>query len=197
MIDFFSKNNKLLQETMTKTQEYNKKIFDRKKRELILEPGNQLWLSTVNLKMTCPSRKLGPKFMCPFPVKRKINDIAYELELSNSLKVHPVFHVTLLKPAVPNPFPERYTGPPEPVIVNGEEEFDVEAILDCRRRYNQVQYLIKWKGYGPENNSWEPESNIHAKELMQSFKRSHDVKLAQLGIRRLPFRRGQSHGSAT
>ena len=116
-------------------------------------------------------------------MKRRINNVTYELELPDSLRVHPVFHVTLLKPAVSNPFPDRDVGPPEPVFVDGEEEFEVEAVLDCRRRRNQVQYLIKWRGYGPENNSWEPGGNIHAQRLVQAFKNSHPDKFARLGIR--------------
>lgn len=151
---------------MTKSQERNKETFERKRRgELLLEPGNLVWLSTVNLKLTCPSKKLGPKFLGSFSVKRKINGVAYELELLDSLRIHPVFHVSLLKPFVANPFPERNLNPPDPVIVDGEEEFEIEAILDCRKRNNQAQFPIKWKGYGPEENSWEPEENIHAKSL--------------------------------
>lgn len=189
--EFLFTNNKILQETMAKSQDYNKKMFDKKRRgELILEPGNQVWLSTMNLKMTCPSRKLGPKFMGPFPVKRKINDVTYELDLPDSLKVHLVFHVTLLKPATSNPFAGCTTGPPKPVIIDNEEEFEVEAILDCRKRRNGIQYLIKWKGYGPEDNSWEPENNLHAPELLQTFRNVHASKLARLGIRRLPLGRG-------
>ena len=193
-INFFSTNNQLLQETMTKTQEHNKTTFDRKRRgELILSPGDLVWLSTTNLRMACPSKKLGPKFLGPFPVRRRINEVAYELELPDSLRVHPVFHVSLLKPSIPNPFPNRSTSPPDPVIVDGEEEFEVEAILDYRRRRNQNQFLIKWKGYGPEENSWEPERNIHAKSLVRSFKRSHPEKFARMGIRRLPLGGGQCH----
>lgn len=97
--------------------------------KLSLEPGNQAWLFTVNLKPAFPSRKLGPKFVRPFPVKRKINDVAYELKLSDLFKVHPVFHVNLLKPAIPDPFPEQNTGPLELVITDSEEEFEVEGIL--------------------------------------------------------------------
>lgn len=190
-MNFFINNNKLLQETMARTQEYNKKMYDRKKRgQLLLEPGNQVWLSTSNLRMACPSRKLGPRFMGPFSVKRKINDVAYELVLPNSLKIHPVFHVSLLKPVIPNSFSGRNTGPPEPVIIDNEEEFEVEAILDCRKRRNQIQYLIKWRGYGPEDNSWEPEANLHAEELLRDFQSTHADRLARLGIRRLPLRRG-------
>lgn len=145
-----------------------------------MEPGNQVGLSTANLKLACPSRKLGPRFVGPFPVKRKINVVAYELEFPDSFKIHPFFHVTLLKPVVPDLFPKRSTGPLEPIIMNREEEFEVEAILDCRKRYNEIQYLIKWKSYGPEDNSWEPENNFHARRLMLEFNSTHAVKLGQL-----------------
>lgn len=68
-----------------------------------------------------PSRKLSPKFVGLFPVVRKINNVAYELKIP--FHVHPVFHVALLKPSDPGPFFNRNTGPPEPVLINGEEEF--------------------------------------------------------------------------
>lgn len=120
MIHFFSSNNKLLQETITKTQEVNKKLFDKKRRgELNLQPGNHVWLATTNLNLTCLSRKLGPKYVGPFPVKKKTNDVAYELVLPNSFRIHPVFHV---KPAVPDPFPERNSGS-ESVMVDEEAEY--------------------------------------------------------------------------
>lgn len=56
----------------------------------------------------------------------------------NSVRINPIFHVLLLKPAVPDPFPERNSGPPGSVMVDGEEEYEVEAIMDCRKRSNQI-----------------------------------------------------------
>lgn len=75
-----------------------------------------------------------------FSVKWKIKSVTYELDLPDTLKVHPVFHVTLLKPVVPNPLAGRSNGPPEPIIDDNEEEFEVEVILDCRKICNQFQY---------------------------------------------------------
>lgn len=49
---------------------------------------------------------------------------------------------------------------PEPEIVNGYEEFEVEQILDHRLKNGKNLYLIKWKGYGEPHNSWEPEENM-------------------------------------
>ncbi len=60
---------------------------------------------------------------------------------------------------------------PLPVIVDGEEEYLVEEILDSRvnRRKKQFQYLVKWKGYGPENNSWESLENVDGNTLVHDF----------------------------
>lgn len=69
-------------------------MFDKKKRgELVLQPGDQVWLSTTNVKMMYPSKKLAPKYVGPFPVRRKINDVSYELTLPESFRIHPVFHI--------------------------------------------------------------------------------------------------------
>lgn len=97
-----------------------------------------------------------------------MNDVAYKLDLPASLKIHPVFHVSLLKPYKPGGCVQP---PPVPELIDGEMEYEVEAILahrdvQVRRKRNrartpvlQRQFLIKWKGYDESNNTWEPEQN--------------------------------------
>lgn len=57
----------------------------------------------------------------------------------------------------------------EPIEVDGEEEYEVEEILDSRIFRRQLQYLVRWKGYGPGDNSWEPAKNITADEIISEF----------------------------
>lgn len=71
---------------------------------LVLQPFDWLWLSTTNLKLTCPSKMLGPKFVSFFPIKERVNSVSYNLIFPDSFKIHPVFHVALLKPVSANPF---------------------------------------------------------------------------------------------
>lgn len=78
--------------------------------------------------------------------------MAFELVLPKNLKIHPVFHVSLLKLTVPNPFPNRDPEKPSPLLIEGNKEYEVEAVLDCKTKNGQTQFLIKWKGYGPEEN---------------------------------------------
>jgi len=74
----------------------------------------------------------------------------------------------LLAPLDPIPG-RRTTLPPFPEIVDGEEEWVVEEILDSRMVNRKLRYLVKWEGFGVEHNSWEPWDNVHALELMVDF----------------------------
>jgi hypothetical protein len=53
-----------------------------------------------------------------------------------------------------------------------EEEFEVEAILNKRQVRGRTQLLVKWKGYGPKHNSWEPLDAVNADELLPAFDRA-------------------------
>ena len=195
LIASIQQNFRRLQETMHQAQEDYKKFFDRRKKESpIFEIGEKVLLSAANLRLHIPSRKLGPRYIGPFKIKRKINDVAFELDLPSSYKIHPVFHVSLLKPVVPESFPDRIEPPPTPVEIEGELEFEVEAILGCRKRGRQLQYLVKWKGYPPEDNSWEPSKNLHAPRIIRTFHQNHPELMSSLGVRSPPLGGGHCQG---
>ena len=78
-------------------------------------------------------------------------------------RLHPVFNVVKLLPAPEDPIPgQRIQQPPLPEIIEGEEHYVVEKILDSRLLCNQLQFLVKLEGYGYEENSWVPENDIAA-----------------------------------
>ena len=61
-------------------------------------------------------------------------------------------------------FPE-----PSPELIDGEPEWEVEQILGTRRQCNQLQYMVRWKGFSETHDSWEPVNNVHAKDLIENF----------------------------
>src|SRR5262245_18090394 len=89
-------------------------------------------------------------------------------------KLHPVFNVVKLLRAPEDPISGRRPGPPpEPEIIDGEPEYKVEKILDSRCWYNRLQFLVSWKGYGREENSWADEGEIRAPDLIKEFYQRH------------------------
>ena len=70
--------------------------------------------------------------------------------------MHPTFHVNRLSPWKGNEVNGLLPPPPEPIEVEGEEEYEVDEIRDSRMYRRQLQYLVRWKGYGEAGNSWEP-----------------------------------------
>ena len=61
---------------------------------------------------------------------------------------------------------EREERPPSPVVVDGEEEYEVEAILRHKGKGAQHLYLVMWKGYPITEASWEPESHLRNASLI-------------------------------
>src|SRR5712672_2835550 len=133
--------------------------------------GDKVWLESKNLALPHQSKKLAPKRVGPFFVKKVISPVAYQLALPHSWRIHDVFHASLLTPYHET---EAY-GPnfikPPPELIDGEEEYEVEAILNHRShgRRKQLQYLIKWKGYPHSDNTWEPSENVHADDLIKAY----------------------------
>ena len=81
-----------------------------------------------------------------------------------------MFNVVKLFPAPDDPIPgRRPRPPPPPVLVNDEEQYKVEEILDSRLFRRKLQFKVKWKGYGLEDVSWEPQENVQALRLVWDF----------------------------
>ncbi len=60
--------------------------------------GTHVWLEGINLHTHYPMSKLAPKRYGPFPIKKVLSDVSYELELPPQWKIHPVIHANLLTP---------------------------------------------------------------------------------------------------
>ncbi|KAG5729518.1 hypothetical protein E4T56_gene4624 [Termitomyces sp. T112] len=80
-------------------------------------------------------------------MEKKVGSLAYQLKLSAGLhQLHPVFNAVKLFPAPDDPIPGCHpNAPPLPILVNDEEEYEVEEILDSRMFQGKLQFKVKWK----------------------------------------------------
>jgi hypothetical protein len=133
--------------------------------------GEQVWLEGMNLKTLYPSAKLGPKQYGPFKVMKHFSNTVYQIKIPQQWKIHNVFHANLLTPYKETELHRPNFSRPAPDLINGEEEYEVERIIDMKQKGKgrKTHYLIKWKGYLTSDNSWEPEDSVNAAELVKEY----------------------------
>ena len=173
-----SERHTLMKDKLLEAQGKQKDNADKsRKAHPVINIGDKVWLLRRNLKTNRPCDKLDFRRLGPFSVVKQINDVAFRLELPPSMKIHPVFHVSLLEPYKASSIPGRSQAPPPPVEVEGTEEFEVSEILDSRIIRRKLEYLVHWQGYDISERTWEPAANLrHAPEMIQDFHRQYPQK---------------------
>ena len=155
-------------------QKAYKRNFDRKTKPAPpFAVGDLVWLNRKNISTARPSRKLDSKRLGPFKIARTVGEskLAFQLELPPNWRIHDVFHASLLDPFHENKLKgRRQLTPQPPEIVDGVEEYEVQEVLNSRIRGRKLWYLIDWKGYSPEERTWEPANHLtHAKEALTAY----------------------------
>ena len=95
--------------------------------------SDQVYMKAKYFRSTRPSKKLSEKNLRPYPIIAQVGSLSCTLCLPDSMRaVHPVFHVSQLKPAIPNTIPNWTQPPPPPVEVDGKPEFEISEILNSK-----------------------------------------------------------------
>jgi hypothetical protein len=137
--------------------------------------GDLVWLEGKNLHINQPTAKLAPRRHGPFKVTQVMSTVNYRLELPTQWSIHPVFHIDLLTPYKETIMHGPNFTQPTPELIDGEEEYSMEKILDSRRfsRRQRLQYLVKWEGYPDSDNMWVDKDDIFADDKIWEFKNSN------------------------
>ena len=156
---------------LRRTQEEMKKYADRGRKETeVWKKGDKVLLSTKDLVFKeRPSKKLTERYVGPYAIEEVVSSNAVKLRLPSSMRIHPVVNVSRIVC-----YKEQVKGQNveegKPVEIEGVEEWEVEKILNKKRIRGVVKYLVRWKGFMAERDTWERKENLkNAEELIKEF----------------------------
>jgi hypothetical protein len=177
------------QDALAYGQEVMKRRYDGKHQPLNLQPGDKVYINLHKGYHTQGRihRKFGAQRVGQFTVQRVIaNGNAYEVDLPKHWQIHPVISAEHLEPAPggKDPFDRSIDdGNIHPLVQEGDNDewqsWEIEKIVDKRmRKYGrgkpQVEYLVRWKGFGPAYDQWYPVNLLDkAAELVRDYEDSN------------------------
>jgi len=162
---------------LVKVQEDMKWYADRNRGKIVeYKVGDLVMLSTKDLKWQMVGRhteKLTKRFVGPYKVKKVVSANSVKLDLPKTIRIYPVVNVSRIHRYI-----EQVEGQKAeqlaPVIVKGEEEWEVEKILNKQRIRGKDKYLVRWKGFTVESDTWEKRENLrNAKEAIEEFEKEY------------------------
>ncbi|KAE8228970.1 hypothetical protein CF326_g6075 [Tilletia indica] len=178
-------------------QEQQRRFYDRHRTPPPqLQVGQHVWLLRRNIKTTRPMDKLDHKRLGPFVIEQRVSENAYRLRLPPNLsRLHPVFNIQLLEPYIASPGSMNARPTPQQLRVqlNDADAHDlpwrpVQQILDVRQIGNRFDYLLRWHGLDPSEDSWRTYSDLSTslEDLLRLFHRRNPAKPCPPSLSRPP-----------
>ena len=186
-VEAIETHRSLAKDAIALAQDRQAKAYDKKRRPIEeLEVGDYALVNPHSLELidvAGTGRKLVQRMIGPFEVVEKINPMVYRLRLPDTYSMHPVFNMEHLKKYTPSPeeFGERTELPPTREL-RASEEYEVEAILGHRlvgkKRANRRMFLVRWKDYGPADDSWVSEYDLrNSSQLKRDYLKSKNLSI--------------------
>ena len=149
-----------------------KERYDAKRDPVSFDEGDRVYLRLHRgyALPGKPHRKFSQQRAGPFKVLKRVGRVAYKLEFPPAWKIHPVISVDHLSPGPVEDEFERTQPPPGPVE---DDTWEVERIVAKRKtgrgRGTRTQYLVRWQGFGAEEDNWVDEKDINAPDLVKAY----------------------------
>lgn len=166
-----------IKERLLKAQAAQKKWYDQKHEEIYFVPGEKVLMSTKNLKLARPKKSLWPKYLGPLTVVENPSGHDgpnhYMLDMPKNWAIHNVVNVSRLERyhERDSPIPASDIAMPDIVELEGEDVWNMEAIVDRRwdAEKGALYYKVRWEGDWPvgQKETWEPPEHLTSEAMAQ------------------------------
>ena len=155
--------------SLDKATKKMKKWADEKRRRVEFNVGDQVMVKLLPQQFKSlrkVHKGLIRRYEGPFPLIGRFGKVSYRLQLPPKLKIHPVFHVSFIKPYHEDmEDPERKVSKRAPTAVVTFFNREVEEILSDRKVSRRgvpsyTEYLIKWRNLADSEASWEAQDAL-------------------------------------
>ncbi len=166
-----------IKKKLTNAQEMQKKHADKHRTfssEYQLE--DMIWLFIKNINTERSFRKLNHKWIDFYKIKKIMTNVC-QLNLSQSMKIHDTFHISLLRSAATDFLTEQIQSSPFSIIVEDEEkEYEINDILDSRYHYEKLQYKVAWIDHFSNRVWYSTENFDHSKKILVDYHERYSNK---------------------
>ena len=171
LVERMKKVHEEAEAALKKTQEEMKRYADRGRKEAEnWKKGDKVLLSTKDLVFKERlSKKLMERYVGPYVIEEAVSSNVVKLRLPSSMRIHPVVNVSQIVR-----YREQVKGQKKeegkPVEVDRVEEWEVEKVLNKKKIRGVEKYLIWWKRFTAEGDTWERKENLkNAEKLIEEF----------------------------
>jgi hypothetical protein len=160
------------------TQESQKRHVDSKRaKALVYKKDDLVWLSTKNIKITRLSKKLNWKMIDSYRIKKML-DASCQLDLSDSMKIHDIFHFSLLRKTSNDSLLDQILKPSSSMFIDEKEEYELNDVLNFRKieKKKKLQYKISWKNYSSDPTWYSAKNFENSKKILIDFHLRYSIK---------------------
>jgi hypothetical protein len=166
-----------IKKKLTNAQNMQKRYENQKRTSSSeYEFEDMIWLFIKNIKVERSFRKLDHKWIESYKIKKVLKN-ACRLKLSSLMKIHNTFHISLLRKTAIDSFIEQIQSSSSSIIIDEEEKYEINDILDNRYHYDKLQYKVVWIDHSSDK-AWYLAENFqkHSKEIFINYHQRYSDK---------------------
>jgi len=164
---------KHLMKLWKRVAEQQAKYYNAHYKAASFQMRDKVLLQSINICTLWSKKKIDHRQLKSFRILKKIDTQAYKLELSERYDaIHSIFHVFLLKLWHSRDENSKL----QIILVEEEEEWKIEKILDQRIKKEKIEYLVQWANSSLYENFWESMKNLsNAKKIIENYEIERQV----------------------